>query len=79
MYTTLDQIILKFADDIIDNTFVHDTLISDHYWIHHSLNGSKPHTVQNKVSFRKLKSISIEQFESDILASPPPMKMKMRV
>ena len=54
-----DLIIPRSADNIIENTFIQPTLISDHYWIHCSLIGSKPHAVQMEISFTKVKSISI--------------------
>ena len=43
--------------------------LSDHYWIHCSLLGKKPLTVQKKVHFRKFKSIDMKQLEEDILDS----------
>jgi exonuclease III len=66
---TLDLVISRKTDELIENVKVHDMTVSDHYWVHCSLRGPKPSTVRKEISFRKLKSICVEQFETDILAS----------
>lgn len=65
----LDLIITRSSEQLIEDIVVKDMQISDHFWIHCSLQGQKPRSVKKEISFRKMKSINIQHFEEDINAS----------
>lgn len=65
----LDLIITRPDDDLISNVSVQDKGISDHFWVECTLNSPKPKTMKKVITYRKIKTIDIKSFESDISAS----------
>ena len=66
---TLDLVITHSEDALVSNPPVLDTFISDHRSIIFQLQIKKAPPVQKTVSFRKIRSINIEAFKSDIANS----------
>ena len=66
---TLDLLITRNDDDILNSIWTHDPAISDHFYIHCSLNFSKPGVSRKEIEFRKIKSIDTVCFRNDIAVS----------
>ena len=67
---TLDLIMTrKAAPDVISNVAILRGLPSDHHAIQCEIDIARPAATQDKISFRKLQSIDINQFEDDISQS----------
>jgi hypothetical protein len=66
---TLDLVITRSTDALVQDIGTKDTALSDHFWINCSLVGAASTSVQKDITFRKIKSISVEQFQSDFHAS----------
>ena len=66
---TLDLIITRQSDQMVQDIEVHDKLISDHHWVHCILPGPKPKTFRKDISYRKVKAIDLVTFEEDIKKS----------
>ena len=66
---TLDLVLTRSADSIIENVIVTDPLISDHSAVHFNLSCSKPCLSKKVISYRQLKSVNIESFKADIVSS----------
>ena len=65
----LDLVISCPSDQLVDDISVKDMQVSDHFWVHGSLLGPKPKTVKKEISFRKIRSINMENFENDVTLS----------
>ena len=63
---TLDLIITRSSDQLVEDLSVTDTAISDHFWATCLLPGQKSKSVKKEISYRKIKAIDIAQFKSDI-------------
>ncbi len=66
---TLDLVITRTSEKIIEDIFVTDPVISDHSAIHFKLCIEKPKPLTKTVSYRKWKHIDLEQFKNDISES----------
>ena len=66
---TLDLLITRNDDGILNSIWTHDPAISDHFYINCSINFSKPGVSRKEIEFRKIKSINIECFRNDIAVS----------
>ncbi|XP_072033035.1 uncharacterized protein [Amphiura filiformis] len=67
---TLDLLICRKTDDLVSSISVHDHLPSDHFGVKCQINLTRPPPSRKFVRSRKLRSIDIDQFRSDIRASP---------
>ena len=63
---TLDLIITRSDDDLIVDTLVRDTGVSDHFWIESTLQGPKPKTFRKVITYRKTKAIDVDSFRGDL-------------
>jgi hypothetical protein len=68
---TLD-VVLTRDSDTLHNLSVQDDLLSDHSTVFFEFNTVKPPVPKKEIQFRKLKSIDIEKFKSDIIESGLP-------
>jgi hypothetical protein len=66
---TLDLVITRSSEQLIDKLQVKDMVISDHFCIHFLMEGRKLTTAQKEISYRKMKSIDLKEFESDLNSS----------
>ena len=66
---TLDLMITRSTDNLVQDVQVNDTGISDHFWVHSTILGPKPKTVKKEITYRKTKSINVDHFKSDIATS----------
>ena len=66
---TFDLIITRQSETVLVGTPVPDYLFSDHYSILYDLTFPKPTLSVNKVAYRKISAVDIEQFRYDISAS----------
>ena len=62
---TIDLVITKMDDNIVDNLSV-GSLLSDHFAIHFNLNVGKPPPLREFVQYRKLKSVNHQQLNEDL-------------
>ena len=62
---TLDVVITR-ANTTVDNVIVTDPLISDHFCVSYTVDMCKPPFPKKEISYRKMKSIDLEQFKFDI-------------
>ena len=63
---TLDLILTRSSERTLADTPVTDYLVSDHYAILCSLHTAKPSAQMKEITYRKIKSIDIEKFCTDI-------------
>ena len=66
---TLDLVFTRPSDYLITSTEV-STLMSDHKWIHVTINQKKKSWPVKVISYRKLKNIDHEEMENNIASSP---------
>lgn len=66
---TLDLIITRNFSKLITNKPITDRFISDHCAVLCDLNTPKPPTLQENISYRKLKHIDLKSFQDDISTS----------
>lgn len=67
---TLDLIMTRQSDSFIHTVPWADSLFSDHMPVFCSLALDKPSFTKSRISYRKLKSIDIENLKKDLLATP---------
>lgn len=67
---TLDLVISKRDDHLITGIKIIDPVISDHCAVHCNLRVLKPHFIEKKMYYRKLRSLDTESFCEDISTSP---------
>ena len=63
---TLDLLITRANEQLIQNQYVYDPDISDHFWVHCELPVIKLAPCRKEITFRKLHAIDTSQFELDI-------------
>ena len=63
---TLDLVLTRSSDDIVQNFLVTDPLISDHSAVHFNLLSSKPSLTSKVITYRQWKSVDIDAFKTDI-------------
>jgi hypothetical protein len=66
---TLDLVLTRTTDDIIQDLYVTVPTISDHSAIHFKLKIPKPESICKEIVYRKVKSIDREKFHEDITNS----------
>lgn len=66
---TLDLVLSRSVELLVSAPFVHNTLLSDHYWVRCDLLINKPGPVQREITFRKIKDIDPIAFGDDITSS----------
>ena len=66
---TLDLVITRKDENIIADCNVYDPCLSDHYFVNCTLNLDRPRHVKIKLTYRKLRSIDMEAFCSDLASS----------
>ena len=66
---TLDLIITRKDETVINNLKVFDAVISDHFVLHCNLDLAKPCNVKSDISYRKLGDIDTLTFRQNILSS----------
>ena len=67
---TLDLLITRGSDTLIQEITVKNMLISDHFWVHCSMSCSRPGVVRKRLSYRNIKKIDLDSFRRDIANSP---------
>ena len=67
---TLDLVLTRSSEAIVQNLHVHPAVISDHSPITFSLLTKRPSPERKLISFRKLKKIDMVKFKEDIKNSP---------
>ena len=63
---TIDLLITKSSDGLINSVNVHDPGISDHSCVTFGILDKKPSPIKKTVTYRKLKSVDTVQFQKDI-------------
>ena len=63
---TLDLIITRSEDDLVDGMVVRDPTLSDHFAVHCTLKLTKPRAEQHEIKYRKLSSIDMSVFRKDL-------------
>ena len=66
---TLDLVISRRCDNIIEDSPRVDRFLSDHGTALFSLKSIKPSLLEKTISYRKLKSIDLNSFQSDLAAT----------
>ena len=66
---TLDLVITRKSENIIADYNVYDLCLSDHYFVNCKLNLDRPRPVRTEKAYRKLRSVDMEAFCSDIASS----------
>ena len=66
---TLDLVISRRSDNIIEDSPCVDRFLSDHGTVLFSLKSTKPSLLEKTISYRKLKSIDMNSFQSDLAAT----------
>ena len=66
---TLDLVISRRSDNIIENSPRVDRFLSDHGTVLFSLKSTKPSLLEKTISYRKFKSIDLNSFQSDLAAT----------
>ena len=66
---TLDLVLTRSSDDIIQSVVVHPPDLSDHSPISMTLPFHKPVATKKTITYRKIKDISLEDFINDIASS----------
>ena len=66
---TLDLVISRRSDNIIEDSPCVDRFLSDHGTVLFSLKSTKPSLLEKTISYRKLKSIDLNSFQSDLAAT----------
>ena len=65
---TLDLIISRPSDHLVINT-VTSTIMTDHNWVHFTIDQAKPSWSKKQISFRKLRNIDHDQLKIDLFMS----------
>lgn len=73
---TLDLVITRKIDSIIQDALISGSFLSDHATVLFNLKGSKSESSPKEVWFRKIKSINLPKFKNDLhnselLLNPP--------
>jgi len=63
---TLDLIITRSEDDLVDGIVVRDPTLSDHFAVHCTLKLSKPRAEQHEIRYRKLRSVDMSALCKDL-------------
>ena len=63
---TLDLIITRSEDDLVDGIVVRDPPLSDHFAVHCTLKLSKPPAEQHEIRYRKLRSVDMSALCKDL-------------
>ena len=63
---TLDLIITRNEDRLVNDIKVHDPVISDHMSVHCTLQLQKPQLQQTEINYRKLNDINMSSFNQDL-------------
>ena len=63
---TLDLIITRNEDGLVDEIRTHDPVISDHMSVHCTLQLQKPQLQQTEINYRKLNDINMSSFNQDL-------------
>ena len=66
---TLDLLITRTTDNIIDKVTVKEFKYSDHHSVRFRVLTSKPPLPKKTISFRRFKSLDVEEFKADIFQS----------
>ena len=66
---TLDLVITRKDENIIADCNVYDPCLSDHYFVICNLNLDRPLPVRVEMTYRKLRSVDMEAFRSDLSSS----------
>jgi len=66
---TLDLVISRKDENIIADCNVYDPCLSDHYFVMCNLNLDRPRPVRVEKTYRKLCSVDMEAFRSDLSSS----------
>ena len=66
---TLDLVITRKDENIIADCNVYDPCLSDHYFVICNLNLDRPRAVRVEKTYRKLRSVDMEAFRSDLSSS----------
>ena len=66
---TLDLVISRRSDNITEDSPCVDRFLSDHGTVLFSLKSTKPSLLEKTISYRKLKSIDLNSFQSDLAAT----------
>ena len=66
---TLDLLISHRDDNLVENVQVENSHISDHYTVIFDFQLEKPKPQRKTITYRKIKSIDMHQFRSDIVTS----------
>ena len=63
---TLDLIITRSEDDLVDGIVVRDPPLSDHFTVHCTLKLSKPRAEQHEIRYCKLRSVNMSALCEDL-------------
>jgi len=63
---TLDLVITKLDENVVENLGILDTGDSDHFWLNFQLPVEKPRVLRKKIVYRKHKDLNKEDFCKDI-------------
>ena len=63
---TLDLIITRNEDRLVNDIKIHDPVISDHMSVHCTLQLQKPQLQQTEIKYRKLNDINMTSFNQDL-------------
>ena len=63
---TLDLIITRSEDDLVDGIVVRDPTLSDHFAVHCTLKLTKPRAEQHQIRYRQLSSIDMNALRKDL-------------
>ena len=66
---TLDLIITRAEDELVNSTEIRDPMLSDHSAVHCKLRLQKPPLEQKEISYRKLRSVNMSSFNDDLKQS----------
>ena len=66
---TLDLIITRKEEAVIDNIKILDAGISDHFVLHCNVDKTKSPNLKSEISYRRLGNIDVNNFGQDILSS----------
>lgn len=63
---TLDLIITRSEDDLVDGIVIRHPTLSDHFAVHCTLKLSKPRAEQREIKYRKLRSVDMSALCKDL-------------
>ena len=66
---TLDLIITRAEDELVNSTELRDPMLSDYSAVHCKLRLKKPPLEQKEISYRKLRSVNMSSFNDDLKQS----------